>query len=58
MFTSEKGVKGALPACCIPLWGREGVTLITGVKYSQQFEKIVFLQGQLLIFLNDLNLNT
>jgi hypothetical protein len=23
-----KGVKGALPLGCLPLWGREGVTLI------------------------------
>ena len=26
--TSKVGVKGVLPACCLPLWGREGVTLI------------------------------
>jgi len=27
--TSEKkGVKGALPLGCFPLWGREGVTLV------------------------------
>jgi hypothetical protein len=24
----EKGVKGMIPACCLPLWGREGVPLI------------------------------
>ena len=28
MKTSEKrGVKGMLPLGCLPLWGREGVTL-------------------------------
>jgi hypothetical protein len=25
---SNVGVKGALPLGCLPLWGREGVTLI------------------------------
>jgi hypothetical protein len=24
-----KGIKGVLPLGCLPLWGREGVTLIT-----------------------------
>ena len=24
----DKGVKGILPLVCLPLWGREGVTLI------------------------------
>jgi hypothetical protein len=28
----ERGVKGILPTCCFPLWGREGVTLIGSVK--------------------------
>jgi len=27
-----KGVKGMLPACCLPHWGREGVTLIASSK--------------------------
>jgi len=26
------GVKGMLPTCCLPLWGREGVTLIAFLK--------------------------
>ena len=25
----DTGVKGILPLVCLPLWGREGVTLIT-----------------------------
>jgi len=24
----RNGVKGMIPACCLPHWGREGVTLI------------------------------
>jgi len=28
----ERGVKGMLPACCLPLWGREGVTFIAFLK--------------------------
>jgi hypothetical protein len=27
-ITSKVGVKGVLPLGCLPLWGREGVTLI------------------------------
>ena len=27
--TEKQGVKGTLPLRCLPLWGREGVTLIT-----------------------------
>jgi len=28
----KKGVKGMFPLGCLPLWGREGVILITGGK--------------------------
>jgi len=28
----KQGIKGMLPACCLPLWGREGVTLLTSVR--------------------------
>jgi len=28
------GVKGMPPLGCLPLWGREGVTLITLIKYT------------------------
>ena len=27
--SAGKGVKGMLPLGCLPLWGREGVTLLT-----------------------------
>jgi len=30
-----KGVKGALPLRCLPLWGREGVTLVIDDEYNQ-----------------------
>jgi hypothetical protein len=29
----NKGVKGMFPLGCLPLWGREGVILITGGEY-------------------------
>jgi hypothetical protein len=28
----ERGVKGMIPACCLSLWGREGVALIAFFK--------------------------
>jgi hypothetical protein len=28
----KKGGKGMLPACCLPLWGREGVTLLAAAE--------------------------
>jgi hypothetical protein len=34
--TPEKeGVKGMIPACCLSLWGREGVTLIDAAENNQ-----------------------
>ena len=30
-----KGVKGMLPLGCLPLWGREGVTLIIASNFIQ-----------------------
>jgi hypothetical protein len=35
-ITLKKGVKGILPLGCLTLWGREGVTLITG---SENYQK-------------------
>jgi len=32
----EKGVKGVLPLRCLPLWGREGVTII----FSREYDRI------------------
>jgi hypothetical protein len=29
---NKRGGKGMLPACCLPLWGREGVTLLTAAE--------------------------
>ena len=38
----KRGVKGMLPACCLPLWGREGVTLIaTAENYRMTLKKRV-----------------
>jgi hypothetical protein len=39
LFKKEGG-KGMLPACCLPLWGREVVTLIAAAEnYSNDFKK-------------------
>jgi len=44
--TPEKeGVKGMIPACCLPLWGREGVTLIAAAENYQMTEKRGFQQS-------------
>jgi hypothetical protein len=43
MITSEKGVKGMLPLGCLPLWGREGVTLLYTEKGWQVTGKRGFL---------------
>jgi hypothetical protein len=29
---NKKGGKEMLPACCLPLWGREGVTLLAAAE--------------------------
>jgi hypothetical protein len=39
----RNGVKGMIPACCLPLWGREGVTLIA---YQKEWRVTGFLQSQ------------
>jgi hypothetical protein len=49
----KRGGKGMLPLGCLPLWGREGVTLLAaaenkritgkrGFQQSQKFNKIIF----------------
>jgi hypothetical protein len=38
VFTNKKGVTGALPLGCFPLWGREGVTLILFLKEIEESE--------------------
>jgi hypothetical protein len=49
----KRGGTGMLPACCLPLWGREGVTIlaaaenkgITGKRGFQQSQKnLIFLE--------------
>jgi len=35
LVTLYEGVKGTLPLHCLPLWGREGVTLIITEKYNR-----------------------
>jgi hypothetical protein len=32
---NKKGVKGTLPLGCLPLWGREGVTLLFVTKITE-----------------------
>jgi len=45
--TPEKeGVKGMLPLGCLPLWGREGVTLIAAAENYQMTEKRGFQQSR------------
>jgi hypothetical protein len=46
------GVKGMLPVGCLPLWGREGVTLPTAAEYKHMIRKTGFQQSQLLFFLD------
>jgi hypothetical protein len=45
----KEGVKGMLPACCLPLWGREGVTLIAATENYRMTEKRGFQQSLLLL---------
>ena len=33
-----------LPLGCLPLWGREGVTILTAAEYKQMIRKIGFQQ--------------
>jgi len=40
------GVKGTLPLRCLPLWGREGVTLKIIEKYNPVAGKRGFLMSQ------------
>jgi hypothetical protein len=38
----KEGARGMLPACCLPLWGSEGVTLITAAEnYRMTLKKRV-----------------
>ena len=43
------GGQGVLPLGCLPLWGREGVTLTTTSEDFQTTQKLGFLQSLLLI---------
>jgi hypothetical protein len=42
----KEGVKGMLPACCLPLWGREGVTLIVSSKFFKILTATGFLKSK------------
>jgi hypothetical protein len=44
-FLHEKGVKGVLPLGYLPLWVREGVTLIIAEENKQPMEKRGFQQS-------------
>jgi hypothetical protein len=35
----KRGGKGMLPVCCLPLWGREGVTLPAAAENKQITKK-------------------
>jgi hypothetical protein len=35
----KKGDKGMLPTCCLPLWGREGVTLLSAAENKRITQK-------------------
>jgi len=41
----ERGVKGMPPLDCLPLWGREGVTLIASTKCKKMRAATGFLQS-------------
>jgi hypothetical protein len=52
---NERG-KGMLPACCLPLRGREGFTLIAAVEnYSNDFEKEGFNRAVQILFIQQGN---
>jgi hypothetical protein len=36
---NKRGGKGMLPACCFPLWGREGVTLLAAAENKRITQK-------------------
>jgi hypothetical protein len=36
---NKSGGKGMLPACCLPLWGREGVTLLAAAENKRITQK-------------------
>jgi len=39
----ERGSRGLAPACCLPLWGREGVTLTSSTEGNpNEFYRAVF----------------
>jgi hypothetical protein len=35
----KRGSKGMLPVCCLPLWGREGVTLLAAAENKRITKK-------------------
>jgi len=37
-----------LPACCLPLWGREGVTLLAATENKRMMGKRGFQQSQIM----------
>jgi len=45
----KEGVKGMLPACCLPLWGREGVTLLAAAENYRMTGKRGFQQSRNLV---------
>jgi hypothetical protein len=36
---NKRGGKGMLPTCCLPLWGREGVTLMAAAENKRITQK-------------------
>jgi hypothetical protein len=36
---NKRGGKGMFPACCLPLWGREGVTLLAAAENKRITQK-------------------
>jgi hypothetical protein len=46
IISDKRGGKGMLPACCLPLWGREGVTLTAAADNYRMTEKKDFNRAQ------------
>jgi hypothetical protein len=49
----KEGVKGMLPACCLPLWGKEGFTLIAAAENKRTTGKKGFPMKIMIIRYNE-----
>ena len=52
-YSEKKGVKEMIPACCLPRWGREGVTLIAAAENGRTTGKKGFHMKIMIIRYNE-----